>query len=289
MDQEATFEPFSVLMAFYSGDDGGKLNDAIVSVFSNSVAPKELVLVQDGPVGSHLMGVVSKLSLRHPINLIEISENRGLAAALNEGLKHVKTDLVLRADADDVNLSHRFERQLCILCDGYDLCGSWIDEFHDGIFKGRREVPLEHNEILNGIKKKNPFNHMTVGFRLSRFCDLIEPFYPEILYKEDYACWAQLLSFGIRACNVPEVWVVASAGDDNFISRRGGWKYLVSEYKLQRYMLNKGVQTVLGALIFGGLRMFLFSLPGVFRKVLYAYVLRKNVANTSLPQRGNVQ
>lgn len=266
---------FSVLMAVYYKDDPSLFRMAVDSVYSNTLKPTAFVLVQDGPVGEDLSRAIAEFANREGFSLITLPVNKGLAFALNAGLRHITTPYVFRADADDYNLPNRFAKQLAVLTVGYDLVGASIME----IDKARkaiaiRSLPRSEDEIRRFVSKRNPFNHMTVAFRRSVVLDVGG--YPEIFLKEDYALWASLLSNGAKAINLDEVLVHATAGPDMY-KRRGGFKYVLSEIKMQSFLLKYGLQSIGGAVFFGLSRSIVFLLPSFVRGFIYERFLRKSI------------
>jgi len=266
---------FSVLMAVYHKDDPGLLRMALDSIYTNSLPPAAVVLVQDGPVGNELSNVIQSYKGSKGFSLIVMPSNAGLANALNFGLKHITTPYVFRADADDYNLPHRFERQMVELLSGFDLVGSEIVEVNKaGILLARRDVPSTNSEIRRVISKRNPFNHMTVAYRKSKILELGG--YPNIYLKEDYALWALMLASGSNMKNISDVLVHATAGLDMH-KRRGGFKYVRSEIDMQNFLMKCGLQSFGAAIAIGVARSFVFLLPATLRGFIYKNFLRKAV------------
>jgi glycosyltransferase involved in cell wall biosynthesis len=157
---------FSVLMAVYHKDDPNFLRIALKSVYSNTLKPDFVILVKDGPVGENISNVINEFAGKKNFSLIEQEINRGLANALNAGLSTIHTKYTICADADDFNHPDRFEQLIEKLQKGYDLVGSSIKEVDKfGQFLAIRRCPASEQEIRQFIRKRNPFNHMSVAFR----------------------------------------------------------------------------------------------------------------------------
>jgi len=266
---------FSVLMAVYKNDNPILFELALASVFSNTLVPNEIVLVQDGPVGCDIKGVIDCYMHRKGFKHVELHENKGLACALNFGLQHIENPYVFRADSDDINLPHRFEKQIQFLISGYDLVGGSIMEMDElGNPIAIRKLPESQDEIGKFMPRRNPFNHMTVAFRLSSVVSIGG--YPNIFLKEDYALWASMFLNGAKMINLDEVLVHATAGPAMY-KRRGGLKYVRSEVDLQLFLIKKELQTVTGAVIYGSLRSLIFILPGFLRGFIYERYLRNRI------------
>jgi glycosyltransferase involved in cell wall biosynthesis len=263
---------FTVLLAVYYKDDPYLFLNALTSIFSNSLQPQELVVVADGDLTVELVSIISDFSKKYPLRLIQLAQNVGLANALNAGLSTIKTTYTVRADADDINHTDRFEVLLSKLCEGFDLVGSAIREIEkDGAEVAFRMCPLNQHDIKLYARKRNPFNHMTVGFRTSVVTDTGG--YPSIYLKEDYALWATLLSRGCRVCNLDVVLVDATAGREMF-QRRGGLRYAMAELDLQVHLVSCRLKSPFNALIDGVFRSLIFLSPSVVREFFYLKFLR---------------
>lgn len=267
---------FTVLMAVYQKDNVGLFEKAVTSIYQNSLLPDDFVLVVDGPVPDTLGQKIDQLSHQHPMRVIRLPENQGLANALNKGLKCIQTTWVMRADADDINLPNRFEKLIQNSGDNVDIVGSAIREIDEnGKYTGSRSVPLSHLEICEYAKRRNPFNHMAVMFR--KDLAVRKMGYPNIYLREDYALWAVLLSDGARAINLPDELVEAHAGE-SLMKRRGGFKYALAEFKLQIFLVRYRIKSPLLATIDVLLRGGVFCLPWHLRAKIYQSRLRKPLA-----------
>jgi glycosyltransferase involved in cell wall biosynthesis len=263
---------FAILMAVYEKDDVFLFSKALNSVYTNSVIPNEFILVVDGPISDVLANQITIFKHKYLINVIYLSRNMGLAHALNAGLKYVTTDWVVRADADDVNLPFRFEKQLRFMSDDFDLIGGAIQEVEKtGEKVAIRRPPLNEVEIRRFAKIRNPFNHMTIAFRksLAERCGG----YPHIYLKEDYALWALMLKQGARCINLHDILVEATAGRDMY-RRRGGWRYAKAEIKMQRHLVECDIKSLPEAIFHGFLRGTIFLLPSFLRAWIFECFLR---------------
>lgn len=262
-------------MAVYAKDHPDLFERAIDSVYANSLVPDEFVLVQDGPVPGELEEIVQRNELTRGITVLRLPANVGLARALNQGLALVRTEWVARADADDLNLPDRFERQaLAIQRHGskVDLVGGWIQEVDRyGTPIAIRRVPSEHDDIVRRLQTRNPFNHMTIVCRKERVIEAGG--YPDIHLKEDYGLWARMISTGSRCHNLQEVLVQATAGRDLY-RRRGGIRYAKSEWDLQLLLYRLRHKGPISAVAVALARGLLFCLPAPVRGVMYERLLR---------------
>jgi glycosyltransferase involved in cell wall biosynthesis len=205
-----------------------------------------------------------------------LAENQGLANALNVGLREIQYPWIVRADADDINLPHRFEVLASLVKQSPNLVlvGSAILET-DKNYKPLmiRALPESESHIRQFAKRRNPFNHMSVAYLREFILDLGG--YPNVFLKEDYALWCQVLMSGHPVANTREVLVHATAGDDLY-RRRGGWKYAKSEWDMQATLVRCRLKGRFSALIDGLCRSFIFLVPSSLRAFIYKTFLRQN-------------
>jgi len=266
---------FSVLMSLYSREMPHALDCALKSIENQTLPPPEVILVIDGPIGNELELVVQAHSMLLPMKIVRLPKNVGLAAALNEGLKHCSYDLVARFDTDDWCLPERFQTQVLWMNNHADVAvlGTWIAEFEvdPGKTLGMRKVPLEHAKIVQFAQSRNPVNHMTVMYRKSAV-DSVGG-YQELDLMEDYWLWVRMISKGYKFANLAQVLVHARAGA-GLLERRGGMRYVKSEIIAQRLFFAAGFiafPRVLSNLV---LRVLPRLVPGSVRGIIYRIALR---------------
>jgi len=228
---------FSVSMSVYNGDNPLIFRVAIESIFNQTLMPDEVVLVVDGPVQEKTKVIIKEFESLHAIKVIWLQENMGHGFARRKGLENCNHDYVAIMDSDDICVYDRFEKQ--ILCfikdDNLSVVGGSINEFVNDISNivGKRLLPCEDNEIKKFLKLRCPFNQMTVMFKKE---DVEKAGgYLTWYHNEDYYLWVRMSLSGAKFLNLKDVLVHARTGKD-FYDRRGGWKYFISESKLQKYM-----------------------------------------------------
>ena len=113
-----------------------------------------------------------------------------------------------------------------------------IEEFNDeiGDLKQYRELPIDNHSINLFKKMRNPFNHMTVGFKKS----VVESVggYIHMPGYEDYYLWLRLLA-KFKGYNINENLVYARVGN-NMIARRQGL-FFKNELFFQWVILKEGL------------------------------------------------
>lgn len=212
---------FSVLMSVYIKEKPVYLDECLASLGGQSLLPSEIIIVQDGEITDALQSVISKYFGILPIKSVRLKENRGLAEALNEGLKHCSNELVARMDTDDVSLPHRFERQIAFMMahPGVDVSSAWVDERDEDMDASLfiKKLPSAHADIVKFSKRRNPISHPVSVFRKSAVMSVGA--YPKI-FPEDYALWSLMLVKGHRFENIPETLLYMRTGA-GFMDRRG--------------------------------------------------------------------
>lgn len=233
---------FAVLLSVYIKENPYFLNQALVSIWDSQVLkPTQIILVLDGPLTSDLEKVTKEwaLKLGSVFNLVQLSSNVGLAAALNEGLKHCKYELVARMDTDDIAVPERFEKQVAFMQNNPEVsvCSGLIEEWsEDFAYKiSERRLPLTHQEIKKFAKRRSPISHPAAMFRKSAV--LAVGGYPNI-YPEDYPLWGKMLSAGYKFANLPDLLLKMRVGDA--LTERRGLQFLKGEIKIYRYLRDIG-------------------------------------------------
>ena len=234
---------FSVAMSVYRNDKPEWVKMAIESVtLFQTYKPSEIIIIVDGPISEQLSNLLFEFENNKDYNfrILRLPENKGLGNALRLATEIARNDLIARMDSDDVSLPDRFEKQIQYLKDNpdYDLLGGQIVEFvgcEDNIV-GKREVPVSNEAVYKWMKKRCPFNHMSVMFRKSKVLSVGN--YIDWHYNEDYYLWIRMAEAGFKFANLPDTLVNVRVGKDMY-ARRGGWKYFKSEKGLQDYMYKR--------------------------------------------------
>lgn len=263
---------FTCLGAVWEGDCPELLRRALASLNRNTLLPKEIILVQDGPLSPALHQILESYSDLVPIRTLALPFNRGLGGALNAGMGLVKTEYVVRFDADDESVAGRFALIMGALASGVDLVGGQLHEVNSPDFPATyRKVPLDQAAITRMLPWRCPFNHNTVGFRAAMVRDVGG--YPNIRFREDYALWARVLAAGHPVINLPDTVVEASAGNA-LLRRRGGLRILRAEFELRRFLVDQGISSLSRSWCAFICRAFVMSLPLMIRRFIYRRLLR---------------
>ena len=232
---------FSVAMCVYGGDNAEHFKTAVDSILNQTLPPDEVVLVVDGPVPEDLNAVICGYEANELFKVIRFAQNQGHGNARRASLDGCTNEIVALMDADDISVPDRFEQEIAFFTLGKaDVVGGDISEFigePDNVV-AYRNVPREDGAIREYIKKRCPFNQMTVMFRKSAYDKAGG--YIDWYCDEDYYLWLRMMQTGAVFANTGTVLVNARVGADMY-RRRGGIKYFKSEAKLQKYMLKNKI------------------------------------------------
>jgi hypothetical protein len=184
----STFPKVSVVMPAYNA--GQYLAESIASVLRQTFSDLELLIIDDGSTDGtgDILAAISDPRVR----IASFPNNRGIIAALNEGLSLARGEYIARMDADDVCFRRRFEQQVRFL-DRHPEVGilgtaMWV--------QGRRGHYLYVPEINDdSLKALLPFNcvfaHPTVMMRREVLANAGLAY--DTMYKdvEDYGFWLE--------------------------------------------------------------------------------------------------
>lgn len=270
---------FTVLMSVYAKDSPVYLLDSLKSIENQSLLPNQVVIIQDGIVPETIVNIINDFKKRttFKVDVIKLTENRGLGYALSEGVLASENEIVIREDADDISIDNRFERLISYFQRNPDveIVGSYVAEFGENKddIVGQRKVPLKNEEIINFAKYRSPFNHPSVAFKRKSILDIGN--YKNIRGVEDYDLWIRAIYHNCLMANIPENLVLMRVGDGLY-ARRGGKGYLknytVIKYQAYQLKVINLIQFLIGTLIMS----IHVNAPIFIKKWLYTKLLHKN-------------
>jgi glycosyltransferase involved in cell wall biosynthesis len=141
---------FSVVVPLFNEEESlPELCAWIEKVAKENSYDYEVILVDDGSTDDS-WDVIEQLSVRNPvIKGIRFQRNYGKSAALNEGFKEAKGDVVITMDADLQDSPDEIPGLInMIRVDKFDLVSGWKKERHDPISK---TIP---SKFFNGVTQK---------------------------------------------------------------------------------------------------------------------------------------
>lgn len=271
---------FSVLMSVYKNDNPDFLRLSLESIYDKQTSkPDEIVVVFDGPLTEKLYDTLSDFRKgKEDIVFYYPQEiNKGLGEALKIGTEKCTGDYIFRMDSDDISDEFRFEKQISYikLHPEIDVLGSNITEFNDSICENdlrERICPINHEDIANMAKSRNPMNHVTVCIKKSSLLNCGG--YESLQLLEDYYLWVKMIISGYKFANLNESLVFVRVGTD-FANKRGtkvrieGWKniqiYMVEKKFISKFKARKNILNIY---------TFIYC-PNFIRNFLYKRLLRK--------------
>lgn len=220
--KSAEEQKYSVLMSLYRKEKPEYLRLALDSMLNQTVAPDEIVLVEDGLLTDELYAVLDEYPMLH---IVKNETNLGLGLALNAGLKECRNELIARMDTDDCSKPDRCAKQLARFAEKPYLAivGSHIDEFVGDTSNviSQRIVPTTSEEIYNFAKKRSAFNHPAVMY--SKTAVLANNGYADLKRNQDVDLFGRMQFEGYKAENIDEalLWFRSS---DELAKRRKSWQ-----------------------------------------------------------------
>ena len=206
----------SVSVVIPTFNRGHTLNRAIDSVLGQTLLPSEIIVVDDGSTD----GTEELISTEYSSVSYIRSENRGVSAARNLGMKAAKSDWFAFLDSDDQWLPHKLEKQFeCLSCNR-DFKLVHCDELW--IRKGKRVNPKAKHQKHGGyifeqclslcaISPSASLVHRTLFDELGCFDETLQA-------CEDYDLW-------LRICAVYPVLYV----DEPLLIKFGGHEDQLSQ------------------------------------------------------------
>lgn len=269
---------FSVLMSLYAKERPEYLRLSLDSIFSQTLLPDEVVMVEDGPLTNELYAILEEYSSSHPeLKRIPLAVNGGLGLALNEGLKHCSHDIVARMDTDDICFPDRFETQVKYMNEHPDISvvGCATEGFENSIDNViyRKYLPITPEETARYAGYRCPTGHPGCMFRKS---DVIEAGgYIHQYLLEDYYLWARMLAKGMKIGNIGRPLLHFRTSPDMY-RRRGGWKYAKSELQLIIKLYKLGINSLQQTLKVILLRIPIRLMPNKIRQYAYNRLRKKH-------------
>ncbi len=273
-------DQITVLLNVWMFDDPLFLTRSIQSVRNQLDVNVDLLIVADGPLSHELGEVISNVAGYRDDNfscrVILEREQKGLWHVRNRGLEEAKSELVALHDADDVMHPKRLSKQLeyhrqyeC------DVLGSSIIEFDPQTERlyGSRKALVDPIELLHALKRVNPLAHSSVMLRKNSVFEVGG--YRDVYLAEDYDLWIRMAGFGFQLRNLEEE-LVAFARNDAFFSRRGGSRFIKSEWQIQKTLVKSGQSSHLTGKIHFLERLAYRLAPASLRKLVHSRFLENS-------------
>jgi glycosyltransferase involved in cell wall biosynthesis len=239
----------SALISTYAGETAANLEEALESIFAQTVPPDQLVLVLDGPVDLAQEDVISRYAIDSRIGdvtLVRLPKNRGLARALNAGIERCSGKYIMRADSDDICDPRRLELQLDYFRThpDTDMVTGWCVEFYDeGGPEMVKSSSVHHDAIARALRWRNVLTHPTVLIRTETLRK-VGGYRPDFGMLEDYDLYVRLVLSGARFHVIPRV-LLRMRTSIAQRRRRGGLRYCMNEIRFRFSCFRAGFLNVI--------------------------------------------
>jgi len=236
----------SVIVNIWGEDNAMSLIRSLQSVLRQNHKPDEVLIVIDGPISEELQGVISDFTnvASFLVKQIDLPTSTGLWNARNVGIQAAEHELLAVHDADDVMHPDRLKIQLNQMSSPeIGVLGSPVYEFDSVTEKVLGIRSLAKNDQLN--KKmlwQNVINHSSVMFRKSEV--IAVGGYRNVHLAEDYDLWLRLICAD-KNLRMTDVVLQAFSVDSELSKRRGGTKFISSEFELHKLIRSIKVQNIL--------------------------------------------
>jgi glycosyltransferase involved in cell wall biosynthesis len=181
------------------------LRQAVLSVLRQTHANLELIVVEDPsdhPAGP-LLAELAEPRLRHILN----PERTSLVEQRNRGMSEARGELVALLDADDMAEPRRLAVQAAFLDANPDVAvvGSQLRIIDgDGVERGFRAYPLDHESIVAALPRYNAMPQPAVMLRAHAFAAVGGYRWAFRDMNEDYELWSRMAKSGLRFANLAE-------------------------------------------------------------------------------------
>ena len=194
-----------ILTANYNNSE--YLDAFFQSIAQSTKLPKKIIFVDDCSTDCSILKVENKVIKNVNIKLIRLNKNIGFANALNEGIKFIDSEYVLRIDPDDILHPKRIENQLKEFRKNsmLDIVGSNVIYFKDSIHNkmGTSNFPTDHTDIKKQyINGNHGLCHGALMIRSN--CFLENAYKQECFPAEEYDIFSRIINHGKLTLNLQE-------------------------------------------------------------------------------------
>ena len=238
--------PVSVVINIWGNDNEDPLVRSLRSIQRQNYKPDEVLVVIDGPINERLDKIIEDFAKTASflVKRIHLPIASGLWNARNVGIRSAAHEFIAVHDADDVMHPDRLRIQLeQIMNAEIDVLGSPVYEF-DAI--SERVLGLRmlsgNDQLTKKMLWQNVINHSSVMLRKSAVVGVGG--YRNVHLAEDYDLWLRLMCAGKNLCTSDLV-LQAFAVDSQLSRRRGGTKFIASEFALHRLVRSLKLQNIL--------------------------------------------
>ena len=193
----------SVVMPVYNAQK--YLNKAIDSILAQTYKDFEFIIINDGSTDNSLQ-IIKKYQKKDKRIIVKNKKNKGIVAALNDGIKLSRGKYLARMDADDISLPSRFEVQVNFMEKNSKIgvCGTWVEVFGEINKNYLLKFPINNELLKIRLLFSVPFAHPSIMMRR----DLVVQYNLQYNKKydaiEDYKFWLDISKY-TKFASIPKV------------------------------------------------------------------------------------
>ena len=222
----------TVVMGIYNPDNQSELKEAIESVLNQTLTDIEFIICDDGSNEETKKTLEEFEKKDNRIKILTQKTNRGLAAALNHGIKEAKGKYIARMDGDDISKLNRFQVQYDFLENNqeYAFVGSNAELIDKHGVWGIRKMPVAPR--ARDFLPYSPFIHPSVMIRKESYLKCGG--YQEgkgTWRSEDYEIFMRMYGLGIRGYNLQEILFQYRENQNAYCKRK--YKYRIDEARIR--------------------------------------------------------
>lgn len=191
----------SVILPVYNGEK--YLKEAIKSILGQTFTSLELIIIDDGSTDT--TEEIIKEFTDPRIAYIQTSKNEGLIKALNKAFSMARGEFIVRADADDISLPDRIEKQVSFMRKNphVSISGSGITLFgttHEDVLFTTDISSVQSCMILANQLESSSVIIRTKDIRAKNL--VISEKYR---YENEYDFYITAIKSGLKVTNNPEI------------------------------------------------------------------------------------
>ena len=182
----------SVVMPVYNAQK--YLNKAIDSILAQTYKDFEFIIINDGSTDNSLQ-IIKKYQKKDKRIIVKNKKNKGIVAALNDGIKLSRGKYLARMDADDISLPSRFEVQVNFMEKNSKIgvCGTWVEVFGEINKNYLLKFPINNELLKIRLLFSVPFAHPSIMMRR----DLVVQYNLQYNKKYDLVYYKDLLIYSV--------------------------------------------------------------------------------------------
>jgi hypothetical protein len=280
---------FVGLFSVYNGDLPEPLFQALWSILRGQTEGLDLsVGVIEGELSDQLELVVAHFAEVQWVRIPKVVSalNFGLPECLNKGLEVIGPNkIILKIDTDDIYDRKRVAvtKKHFLADDDLVLFGGQVHEWDEEFLRpiGLRRVPLEHDNLYQYGKRRNPFNGPSVAFRSGPIMELGG--FKHVGANEDYVLWSAVLQAGYKSENSADV-LVHMRGGRTLVHRRSIQRTRKGELEALRAIRAIGYYTRPEYYAHVVFKQVVRRMPHFLNNGIYRILLRSNGSNTVVPE-----